>query len=249
MSTPRKRRRGYRSRDSLSKARQVAATLDQAIASLQRNDIERAAHLCQGMLPLVAQRSYQHVELLNALGSAQVMQRQLDAAYETFSQALALLPEDPYLWFNRGMICRHVMRPGQSLHDLQQAVAREGNGPAAEQYATEAQRAQTIVERALHLRGPDFTLEHLIEQEERFIQAIQAMERDDWAEGEAHLQRVLALSERQPQPWSNLGICLMMQRRFDEAEAAYQRALAIQPDYASARENQAVLQQMRQAGA
>jgi Tfp pilus assembly protein PilF len=40
-----------------------------------------------------------------------------------------------------------------------------------------------------------------------------------------------------PQPWGNLGICLVMQNRFDEAEAAYRRALKIDPKYKRAKEN------------
>jgi cytochrome c-type biogenesis protein CcmH/NrfG len=38
-----------------------------------------------------------------------------------------------------------------------------------------------------------------------------------------------------------------MQRRFDEAEAAYQRALEIAPDNANARHNLALLAQTRQS--
>lgn len=40
-----------------------------------------------------------------------------------------------------------------------------------------------------------------------------------------------------PQPWVNLGISLVMQKRFDEAEAAYRRALEIDPGYGFARKN------------
>ncbi len=44
-----------------------------------------------------------------------------------------------------------------------------------------------------------------------------------------------------PQPWGNLGLCLMMQLQFDAAEAALQRALEIHPSYTIARQNPARL--------
>ena len=51
-----------------------------------------------------------------------------------------------------------------------------------------------------------------------------------------------------PQPWGNLGICLLMQRRFDDAEAALRRALEIDSDYTIARQNLAALPTIRASG-
>jgi Tfp pilus assembly protein PilF len=46
-----------------------------------------------------------------------------------------------------------------------------------------------------------------------------------------------------PQPWGNLGICLMMQERYDEA--ALKRALVIDPRYTLAKSNLAALLEIR----
>jgi tetratricopeptide (TPR) repeat protein len=51
-----------------------------------------------------------------------------------------------------------------------------------------------------------------------------------------------------PQPWGNLGISLMMQERYDEAEAAMRRALVIDPRYKLAKENLAALPGIRRTG-
>jgi tetratricopeptide (TPR) repeat protein len=50
-----------------------------------------------------------------------------------------------------------------------------------------------------------------------------------------------------PQPWGNLGACLIMQQRYDEAEMALQRALAIDSKYEFARYNLAALPSFRQS--
>ncbi len=58
----------------------------------------------------------------------------------------------------------------------------------------------------------------------------------------------IAMGDCLPQPWGNLGISLIMQERYDEAEAALKRALTIDPDYAIAKSNLASLPTIRGEG-
>lgn len=51
-----------------------------------------------------------------------------------------------------------------------------------------------------------------------------------------------------PQPWGNLGSCLMMQERFDEAEAAWKRALEVDSTYDLAKHNLNLLPRIRKEG-
>ncbi|NJK79170.1 MAG: tetratricopeptide repeat protein [Chloroflexaceae bacterium] len=247
MSAPRKRN-AYRSQHTLNKERQAAAALEQAVAHLEQRQFERAIQICQSVLPLTDERSYQRVELLNCMGAAQMMLRSYDEAYRTFSDALEILPEDPYLWYNRGFASRQTMRSGRSLLDFEQAVALEGDGPAAAQYMQELQQAAYLVERYIEMRGAGFTLEQLIEQEDLFQQAVVSMDAQQWPAAEVALRRVIALSDSLPQPWSNLGVCLMMQQRWDAAADALRRALALKPDYQNAADNLATLAMLRAQG-
>ncbi len=50
------------------------------------------------------------------------------------------------------------------------------------------------------------------------------------------------------QLWGNLGICLMVQERYDEAEASLKRALVIDPQYALAKSHLASLPEIRRKG-
>ncbi len=51
-----------------------------------------------------------------------------------------------------------------------------------------------------------------------------------------------------PQPQGNLGLALLMQKQYDQAEAAFKRALEIEPDYDLAQRNLAVLPRIRRSG-
>src|SRR5260370_9332640 len=90
-------------------------------------------------------------------------------------------------------------------------------------------------------RGPDFTLDQLIEQEGLFQNGLQLMEAGEWEEAEQAFQASITMGDCLPQPWGNLGISLMMQERYDEAEAALKRALVIEPRYTLATINPAAL--------
>src|SRR6266487_2633991 len=93
----------------------------------------------------------------------------------------------------------------------------------------------------------------------RFGQALQDIERaielntrselaERWQEAGQAFQASIAMSDCLPQPWGNLGICLMMQARYDEAEAALKRALEIDPQYTLAKNNLAALPEFRRTG-
>ncbi|HEX3640498.1 MAG TPA: tetratricopeptide repeat protein, partial [Ktedonobacteraceae bacterium] len=105
-----------------------------------------------------------------------------------------------------------------------------------------------MAEESMKLRGPNFTLDQLIEQEEHFQQGLKLMEASKWAEAGQAFEVSIAMGDCLPQPQGNLGICLMMQERYDEAEAALQRALVIDPKYSIAKNNLAALAQTRKVG-
>ncbi len=98
------------------------------------------------------------------------------------------------------------------------------------------------------LRGPDFTLAQLEEQQKLFIQAIKYMNQAEWTMAAQTFQRVIAMGECLPQASGNLGLALLMQKQYDAAEAAFKRALEIDPDYDLARQNLKILPHLRQTG-
>ncbi len=71
------------------------------------------------------------------------------------------------------------------------------------------------------------------------------MEQEAWSEAEKRLREVIAMGDVLPQPWGNLGLCLLMQQRYDEAEEALKRALEIDADYELARANLALVERAR----
>jgi len=98
------------------------------------------------------------------------------------------------------------------------------------------------------MRGPHFTLDQLIEQEDHFQNGLQLVEAGQWQEAEQAFRASIDMGDCLPQPWGNLGISLIMQERYDEAEAALKRALVIDPKYTLAKKNLAALPTIRRTG-
>lgn len=190
----------------------------------------------------------ERAESLGYAGIAHSMLQQFDAIYNLLSEAVGLDSTDAYLWYNLGHACRFTTRIGQSLQCFERAVSLEESGEMAERFASAVQFSQEIAQHSLELRGEGFSLEQLIAQEEAFQQGTQKMAAGQWEAAEQIFQRVIEMGDCLPQPWGNLGISLMMQQRYDEAESAYRRALSIDSRYAIARRNLKMLPRIRRSG-
>jgi tetratricopeptide (TPR) repeat protein len=220
--------------------------LDQASLQLARSDYDGTIATAQQVLKRAASPA-QRAEALERAGVAYSMLQQFDTAYVALSQALAIRPNDSHLWYNRGLSCRFTMRSGQAVRDFERAVALEQDPALVSKFTQELEFSYQIAQQSRTLRGPDFTLEQLIEQEERFQTAVQMMEREQWVGAEQAFRQVIAMGDCLPQPWGNVGACLIMQQRYDEAEIALRRALDIDPKYEFARRNLKALPAIRRS--
>lgn len=222
--------------------------LTKAALQLQREDYSRVIMTCQRVLRSVAENDPRRAEALRYLGTAHAMKSENQQAFDAFSGALALEPNEFDLWYNRGMASLFTSRLGQAFKDFSKAAT----------LCTERSYKRRILERiafteraareACALRGPDFTLEQLIEQEELVQRGVALMEQEAWSDAEKKFRDVIAMGDVLPQPWGNLGICLLMQHRYDEAEEALQRALEIDANYKLAQANLAMLKRARSDG-
>ena len=227
---------------------QVRTWLSAAERQLVEKRYEAAVQTARRVLRNVPEDSNPAGEAYQHLGVAYSMLQDFDRAYEALSKALVVFPEDATIWYNRAGVARYTMRFGQSVRDLERTLELESSPGLRERYEEDLAFAREIAQKEMAMRGPDFTLDDLIEQQELFQSALRWMEKEQWAEAEQALRRVIEMGDCHPQPWGNLAGCLIMQARYDEAEQALQRALEIDPDYDLAQRNLALLPTIRQTG-
>jgi len=203
---------------------------------------------CERLLNYLPRHAPQRIDVLDQLGTAQGMLQNFPQSYAAYTEALSLDPNNAELWFNRGMASRFTSRFGRSFRDYERAKELNIRPELAKKLEKELEFARELAEKTLKLRSPDFTLDQLIEQEGLFQDGLQLMEAGEWEEAEQAFRAAIAMGDCLPQPWGNLGISLMMQERYDEAEAALRRALVIDPRYKLAKENLAALPGIRRTG-
>lgn len=203
---------------------------------------------CERLLGFLPTYSPMRVDVLAQLGTAHSMLQNYPCSYAIFTQALELTPDAADLWYNRGMSCRFTLRNGQSLKDFERAVALNKDPELSARFDKAVQDSRELAEYSMQLCGPNFTLDQLIEQESLFQSGLAKMEACQWHESEEAFRQSIAMADILPQPWGNLGVCLLMQERYDESEAALLRALVIDPHYAIAKNNLVLLAKARRTG-
>ncbi len=203
---------------------------------------------CERLLNYLPPHTSMRADVLDQMGTALGMLQNFPQSYAAYTEALALNPTNAELWFNHGMASRYTTRFGRSLWDYERAKELNVKPELTKKLEEELKFARKLAEESMKLRGPNFTLEQLIEQEDHFQNGLQLMEAGEWQEAEQAFQASIMMGDCLPQPWGNLGISLMMQERYDEAEAALKRALVMDPHYTLAKKNLAALPEIRRTG-
>jgi tetratricopeptide (TPR) repeat protein len=240
MTQSKKRPKGW-----LVGKQQINDWLDTAQAQIAGQDYSGALRTAKRILKYIPKNVAPYAEALGIMGMVYALRKEFEQSFQALSQAVEIKPEDAYLWYNRGLSARFTSRTGLSLRDLEQAVRLEGKGKMADKFLKEVKFARQIAESEMVMRGRGFTLDQLIEQQELFQQGNNLSMQGKWQEAEVIFRRSIGMGDCLPQPWGNLGICLAMQNRFDEAEAAYIRAIEIDPQYQRAKEHMKNLEAMR----
>lgn len=226
----------------------VDALLVTASNHLIRREYEETARICESLLSYVPQGAKQRAEVLYYYGLAQGFLENFQQAYDAYTEALSIDPGNVDLWYNRGMASRFTSRFGRSLRDYEQAAVLNTDLRMTQDIEKRLAESRDLVQKSLVLRGPDFTLDQLIQQEDLFQDGLALMEQEKWQEAEEAFRQSIALGDCLPQPWGNIAGCYLLQGRFDEAEALYKRALEIDPGYDIALQNLEFMPQIRKEG-
>ena len=213
-----------------------------------QGDYQQAVAHCERLLNYLPQHAPQRVEVLAHLGAAHGMLQNFRQSYDVLTEAIALAPKDADLWYNRSIASRFALRLGQALRDIERAVELNTRRELSERYQKDLQFCQKMAQESITMRGPNFTLDQLVEQETLFQQGLQLMEAEQWEEAGQAFEASIAMGDCLPQPWGNRGSCLLMQGRYDEAETALKHALALDPKYTLAKDNLAALPEIRRTG-
>jgi tetratricopeptide (TPR) repeat protein len=236
--------------DRLISPQSIKRSIVIAREQILQGDFEGAINTCEPQLDILPKRSPFRVEVLALLGLSHSMLQHFPESYDIFTEALTLDPDNAELWYNHGLACHFTTRIGQSVRSFERALQLLGTdkGELSQKFAKELESSRKEAQETIEQLGGHFTLDELIAHEEDFQRGLSMMRSSKWKEAEKDFRKLLEKSDHVPQYWGNLGVSLVMQLRYDEAEEALKRALEIDPDYAFARNNLEKLPDVKQAG-
>ena len=244
-SKKKKKKTTNRPKGWLIAPKQIDAWILKASDQIRHKDYDGAIRTCKKTLIYLPKGDKVRAEVLGLMGTSYAMQKNFEESYQIFLEAVAIDKKDAYLWFNHSLSCRYTSRSGESLRSMEKAVLLEGDGDMAKEFTKELAFARKIAESELATRSEGFTLDELIEQQGYFQEGMRFSEQGNWAKAEERFRKTIDMNDCLPQPWSNLGIALQMQDRFDAAEDAYKRALEIDPKYKNAKKQLKNLKKQR----
>lgn len=222
--------------------------MEQITHQLMLQDYAGAAANCERLLSFLPQSSPLRADLYEQLGNAYGLLQEFEKSYNAFTQAVKLSPNNPIMWYGRGLASRLTSRIGQSFFDFELASALNTDPILKEEIERELKVSAETAEEAVKLRGPNFTLQQLLEQEKIYTRGLDLLTSHQWDEAIQMFQAAIAMGDCLPQPWFNIAGCFLRQGRYDEAEAALKRSLAIEPDYTIAKTLLAALPEIRRTG-
>src|SRR5260370_763222 len=188
---------------SVSQAEKQLALIQQQFF---QKDYPEVVRECESLLSYLPQRSPQRVEVLIFLGNAHALLQNYPKSFQIFTEAIALEPQSYDLWFNRGQASLFTSRFGQAHKDFLRAKELDTKGELKKELERNLKLSRKAVEDSLKMRGPDFTLDQLVEQEELFQHGMDLAETGQWEKAEPHFRAAIAMGDCLPQPWGNLGI-------------------------------------------
>ena len=133
------------------------------------------------LLSYLPQHSSERADVFAQLGVAHGMLQNYPQSYEAFTEAVKLAPNNAQFWYNRGMASRYTTRIGRSLRDLERAGELQTTNELPD-LDKALKVSRKLVKDSLKMRGPNFTLDQLIEQEDLFQRGLKLMEACKWEE-------------------------------------------------------------------
>ena len=162
-----------------------------------------------------------------AMGVVRAQQQRYDEALAYFDHAIEIFPDFVEAWFNKGVVYKAQLAVEDMIRAFQHVLAL---GNPADECVQQATRMVASFAQHLHEES-GITLDAYLQAQELFDKAFAMMQKRAWQPALEEFQAVITLHPTHTQSYGNMGICYAYLGRKQEALAAFERALALDPHY------------------
>ena len=213
---------------------EVDEAVDNALVFVERGNLVKGEELLTELL-----EKHPDLHMVQyGMGTVQAMKGNYEESIVYFDKALAIFPYFVEAWFNRGVSYKEMCDIGNTVKSFQKVVEF---GEPEEQFVVSAlELIRTMEENCARESG--LSVEEHFESMAVFDRAFLSMKEDkNYSKAILGFKKVLAQNPNNPQSYGNIGLCYAYMGKKDEALAAYEKALELDPDYEPAKQNMMVL--------
>ena len=117
-------------------------------------------------------------------------------------------------------------------------------GDTADEFVRDAKDLLIDMEKRIH-EDTGLILDAYLTASDKFDEAFAAMRNRQWKKALTGFQEVAAVNQKHPQSYGNMGICYAQLGRKQEAIAAFDKALELDPNYEPAMLNRAIVDSLK----
>ena len=172
------------------------------------------------------------------MGTVQAMKGNHEESIIYFDKAIEIFPYFVEAWFNRGTSYQKMLDVGNTIRSYQKVVEF---GDPKEQFVASALELLHSQEAITASETDGLSLEQYLESMDVFDKAFLNMKDKKYTKAILGFEKVLGQNPNHPQSHGNIGLCYAYLGKKDEALAAYERALELDPGYAPAKQNMLAL--------
>ena len=162
-----------------------------------------------------------------AMGTVYALNGQYDEAIACFDKAIKIFPYFVEAWFNKGASHQKKLEVGETIRAYQKVVEL---GDPADDFVCNADDFVKGMEKQIH-EETGLTLDGYLKSMDKFNEAFAAMQKREWGKALTDLKKVVVMNPTNTQSYGNMGICYAHLGRKQEALAAFDKALELDPNY------------------
>lgn len=197
--------------------------IDRALIMVGKGRIAEA----EGTVFRLLERHPESAGVHYAMGVICAMKSEYELAIECFENATALNANFVEAWFNKGAVHQKNLDLNEMIEAFQKVVEL---GDPQEDYVHQAKNFLTDVD--LKIRNDKgMSLDRYMDGWYKFNKAFDAMEKEEWETAIQGFQSVLAIDDKHVSSYGNMGLCYGRLGHKQEALAAIDKALELDPKY------------------
>lgn len=216
---------------------EVDEAVNQALSIAEKGNIEKG----EAIISELRENHPMNPTVYYGLGVINAFKENYDEAIVYFDEAIKIFPYFIEAHFNKGVAYQKKLDVINMVKSFKEVVTI---GDPEDDIVKRAQKSIKEIEQSIK-KTCNIDLETFLEAAEKFNEALSYMEKGEWKKAINRFEECLLRNKRHVQSYGNIGLCYAFMGQKEQALAAFDKALEIDPTYEPALINRKVVESLK----